>query len=107
MELWGVGDYRARPLETLGVGAADCEDYVIGKYFSLIRLGVSPEKLRLVYVGAQVGGRSIAHMVLGYYPQPDAEPLILDNLSGVILPVSQWTDLQTEYRVGSEEVYVW
>src|SRR5690625_530279 len=68
IDIWGVEDYWASPLETLGKGAADCEDYVIGKYFSLIRLGVSPEELRLVYVRAQVGGRSIVHLVLGYYP---------------------------------------
>jgi hypothetical protein len=49
---------------------------VIGKYFSLLRLGVAVEKLRLIYVRARLGGmgstQSIAHMVLGYYetPQP-------------------------------------
>ena len=46
--LWAQPDYWATPLETLGKGAGDCEDYVIGKYFSLLRLGVPGEKLRLI-----------------------------------------------------------
>lgn len=106
IDIWGGEDYWASPLETLGVGAADCEDYVIGKYFSLIRLGVAPEKLRLIYVRAQVAGRSIAHMVLGYYAQPDAEPLILDNLTGLIRPASQRPDLTPVFSFNSEGVYV-
>lgn len=53
--LWSQSDYWATPLETLGRGAGDCEDYVIGKYFSLLRLGVAVEKLRLIYVRARLG----------------------------------------------------
>lgn len=106
IDIWGVEDYWATPLETLGKGAADCEDYVIGKYFSLIRLGVAPEKLRLVYVRAQVAGSSIAHMVLGYYPQPNAEPLILDNLTGLIRRASQRPDLTPVFSFNSDGVYV-
>jgi len=105
-QIWGVEDYWATPLETLGRGRADCEDYVIGKYFSLIYLGVPAEKLRLIYVRAQVAGSSIAHMVLGYYPTPDAEPLLLDNLTGLIRPASQRPDLTPVFSFNSNGVYV-
>lgn len=105
-QIWGVEDYWATPLETLGRGWADCEDYVIGKYFSLIHLGVPAEKLRLIYVRAQVAGSSIAHMVLGYYPTPDAEPLLLDNLTGLIRPASQRPDLAPVFSFNSQGVYV-
>lgn len=105
-QIWGVEDYWATPLETLGRGWADCEDYVIGKYFSLIHLGVPAEKLRLIYVRAQVAGSSIAHMVLGYYPTPDAEPLLLDNLTGLIRPASQRPDLTPVFSFNSNGVYV-
>src|SRR5690625_814124 len=98
--------YGATRHETSGKGAADCEDYVIGKYFSLIHLGVSPEKLRLVYVRAQVSGGNIAHMVLGYYPEPNAEPLILDNLTGLIRRASQRPDLTPVFSFISDGVYV-
>lgn len=104
--IWGVEDYWATPLETLGKAAADCEDYVIGKYFSLIRLGVPADKLRLIYVRAQMGGQSIAHMVLGYYTTPSAEPLILDNLTGLIRPASQRRDLTPVFSFNSKGVYV-
>lgn len=106
IDIWGVEDYWASPLETLGRAAADCEDYVIGKYFSLIHLGVAPEKLRLIYVRAQVGTGSIAHMVLGYYATPQAEPLILDNLTGLIRPASQRPDLTPVFSFNSGGVYV-
>lgn len=105
-QIWGVEDYWATPLETLGRGRADCEDYVIGKYFSLIHLGVSADKLRLIYVRAQVGGASIAHMVLGYYSTPDAEPLLLDNLTGLIRPASQRPDLTPVFSFNSQGVFV-
>src|SRR3546814_12131551 len=78
--VWKQKDYWATPLETLVKGAGDCEDYVIGKYFSLLKLGVAPDKLRLVYVKARLGRQSVAHMVLGYYPTTDADPLVLDKI---------------------------
>src|SRR5690606_26911116 len=95
--IWRQADYWATPLETLAKRAGDCEDFVIAKYFSLINIGVAPEKLRLIYVRARVGGmgssQSIAHMVLGYYATPHADPLVLDNLVGTIAPASQRRDL--------------
>jgi len=109
-QIWGQADYWATPLETLGKRWGDCEDFVIGKYFSLIHLGVDPDKLRLIYVRARVGGmgstQSIAHMVLGYYETPDAEPLVLDNLAGSIAPASQRRDLQPVFSFNARGVYV-
>ena len=106
IHIWGATDYWASPLETLGKAAADCEDYVIGKYFSLIRLGVPADKLRFIYVRARVGGGSIAHMVLGYYSEPNAEPIILDNLTSLIRPASQRSDLTPVFSFNSQGVYV-
>ncbi len=104
--IWGKTDYWATPLESLAKGAGDCEDYVIGKYFSLLRLGVSPDKLRLVYVRAQVGSQSIAHMVLGYYPAPQAEPLVLDSLVDRIQPAHLRPDLTPVFSFNAEGIYV-
>ncbi|MFT0849830.1 transglutaminase-like cysteine peptidase [Achromobacter sp. F4_2707] len=109
-QIWGQEDYWATPLETLGKGWADCEDYVIGKYFSLVHAGVDPNKLRMVYVRARIGGmgssQSIAHMVLGYYETPTSEPLILDNLVGSIVPAGQRRDLQPVFSFNAHGVYV-
>lgn len=104
--IWGKTDYWATPLESLAKGAGDCEDYVIGKYFSLLRLGVAPDKLRLVYVRAQIGSQSIAHMVLGYYPTPQAEPLVLDSLVDRIQPAHLRPDLTPVFSFNAEGVYV-
>src|SRR5690606_11410510 len=87
-------------------GMADCEDFVIGKYFSLVHLGVPPDRLRLIYVRAQVDGKSIAHMVLGYYSSPEADPLILDNLRDSILPAGQRRDLTPVFSFNADGVYV-
>ncbi len=53
------------PLEFLGSNAGDCEDFTIAKYFSLLELGVSDKKLRLVYV--KTIELNQFHMVLAYY----------------------------------------
>ncbi|GAA5177757.1 transglutaminase-like cysteine peptidase [Niveibacterium umoris] len=107
--VWGVPDYWATPIEMLGKGAGDCEDYTIGKYFTLRELGVPAEKLRLIYVKARIGGPNSsitqAHMVLGYYETPDAQPLVLDNLIGEIRPAAQRPDLVPVFSFNAEGVY--
>lgn len=109
MEVWGQPDYWATPIETLGREAGDCEDFTIAKYFTLRELGVSHDKLRLIYVKARVGGPTSgviqAHMVLGFYATPDAEPLVLDNLVTEIRPASQRPDLIPVFSFNAEGVY--
>ena len=107
-EVWGQNDYWASPLETLGKGRGDCEDYVIAKYFSLMAAGVPAAKLRLVYVRAIIGGPGgavQAHMVLAYYSAPGAEPLILDNLIGEIRPASRRPDLEPVFSFNSDGLW--
>ena len=107
-EVWGQNDYWASPIEMLGKGRGDCEDYVIGKYFSLLVAGVPVAKLRLVYVRATVGGPGgevLAHMVLAYYAMPGAEPLILDNLIGEMRPASRRPDLEPVFSFNGEGLW--
>ena len=91
IDLWGVKDYWATPLEFLCKKAGDCEDFAIAKYFTLKAMGVAEEKLNIMYVKAIQD--NIAHMVLTYYSKPGAEPLVLDNLIDSIDPASKRTDL--------------
>ena len=110
IDLWGQTDYWATPMETLALGAGDCEDFAMAKYFTLIALGVPVEKLRLTYVRAKLaaagGGAAYqAHMVLAYYASPDAEPLVLDNLVPAIQPASRRTDLLPVFNFNSERIY--
>lgn len=107
---WQVDDYWATPLETLGRGQGDCEDFSIAKYVSLGMLGMSIEKLRLTYVRAELGlpgsGITQAHMVLAYYPTPEAEPLILDNLIADLRPASRRPDLKPVFGFNSQGLWV-
>lgn len=105
IDTWGKVDYWASPLETLSKGQGDCEDYAIAKYFSLLASGVAEAKLRLVYVRAMLDGRPQAHMVLAYYAQPGAEPLILDNLHIEVRPASARPDLAPVFSFNSEGLW--
>ena len=105
-EVWEQEDYWATPLETLGRGAGDCEDFAIAKYFSLLALGVPEPKLRFVYVRALLQqGQALRvepHMVLAYYKSPGTEPLVLDNLTSIIAIASQRSDLTPVYSFNKE-----
>lgn len=104
-EVWGQVDYWASPLEMMNKGMGDCEDFAIGKYFALMAAGVPSAKLRLVYVRAQMGTGTQAHMVLAYYRDPMAEPLILDNLLGDIRPASRRPDLTPVFSFNAEGLW--
>ena len=103
--LYGVEDYWASPAELFSRQQGDCEDWAITSYISLRALGIPDAQLRLVYVRARVGpensGLSQAHMVLAYYPDTDAEPLIIDSLIQNILPASARTDLTPVFSFNS------
>jgi predicted transglutaminase-like cysteine proteinase len=100
---WKVEDYWATPVETLASNGGDCEDYAIGKYFSLKELGIPVEKLRITYVRALKINEP--HMVLAYYPTPDAEPYILDILTGKIKLASERSDLEPVYSFNDEDLW--
>ena len=108
--IWGQSDYWATPLETLGRAQGDCEDFAIAKYVTLKLVGVPSDKLRLTYVKARIGGPQStivqAHMVLSYYPTPDAEPLVLDNLVSDIRPASRRPDLTTIFGFNADGMWV-
>ena len=103
--LYGMEDYWASPAELFTTQQGDCEDWAIASYVSLRALGIPDAQLRLVYVRARIGaensGLSQAHMVLAYYPDADAEPLILDSLIQNILPASARPDLTPVFSFNS------
>ncbi|MGB2648400.1 MAG: transglutaminase-like cysteine peptidase [Pseudolabrys sp.] len=47
---YGYGDFWASPLQTLGSGAGDCQDYAIVKYVALRGLRIPADDLRLIVV---------------------------------------------------------
>ncbi len=106
-EVYGQEDYWATPLEFMGHGAGDCEDFVIAKYITLRILGVANERLRLIYVRYHIGNTApVAHMVLGYYAQPTEEPVILDNLVSSVRTASMRPDLSPVYSFNNDGLWV-
>ena len=101
---WGADDYWATPAEMLASDGADCEDFSIAKYFALKELGVPIERLRITYVKALRLNQ--AHMVLAYYPAPDAVPLILDSLEASVRPATERTDLVPVYSFNDEDLLI-
>lgn len=103
LQHWNQEDYWATPVEMLATNGADCEDFSIAKYLTLRSLGVPDQQLRIVYVKALELNQ--AHMVVAWYPTPDADPLILDNLINQIRPASQRTDLEPVYSFNGEGLW--
>jgi predicted transglutaminase-like cysteine proteinase len=101
---WGEEDYWATPVELLATNGGDCEDFSIAKYVTLKSMGVPDEQMRIVYVKALRLNQ--AHMVLAWYPTPDADPLILDNLTNEILPASRRTDLEPVYSFNGDGLWL-
>jgi predicted transglutaminase-like cysteine proteinase len=102
LSVWNVEEYWATPAESWSVNGADCEDYAIAKYFALKELGIPVTRLRMVY--AKQAASPEAHMVLAYYPDPRADPLILDILDGTISPASRRPDLTPVYSFNDEDL---
>lgn len=101
---WGQNDYWASPLESLGTGRGDCEDYSVLKYFMLRAMGVPDEKLRLMYVRAL--RQNEPHMVLVYFENPQDYPLVLDNLESEIRLASERTDLKPVYSFNASGLWL-
>jgi predicted transglutaminase-like cysteine proteinase len=91
---WGVADYWETPGEFLAHGG-DCEDFAITKYFSLVRLGVPAEDLRLTIVkDAELGA---FHAVLVVKDQGEA--WLMDNQLAEVVPLSAKPAYQTIYAL--------
>lgn len=80
---WNVSDYWETPGEFLARGG-DCEDYAITKYFSLVKLGFSPDDLRIVIVDDT--NLNVFHAVLAV--RSEGTVWLLDNQLAHIAPMS-------------------
>ncbi|WP_321314394.1 transglutaminase-like cysteine peptidase [Halarcobacter sp.] len=77
-KVWQKKDYWASPFEFLAVGAGDSEDYAIAKYISLLNLGISDKKLKIIYIKNSTEKK---HAVLTYFHKSDSKLVVLDNLN--------------------------
>ncbi|MGI1677099.1 MAG: transglutaminase-like cysteine peptidase [Cellvibrionaceae bacterium] len=108
--VWNKEDYWATPLETISKLQGDCEDFSLAKYVTLLLLGIPEDRIRLIYVQASLSSSAnrapVAHMVLAYYPTPNAEPLVLDNLVPQIQLASKRPDLTPVFSFNASSLWV-
>jgi len=100
---WGKKDYWATPLEFIRKRQGDCEDYAIAKYFSLRRMNIPVDRLKIAYVTTSRSKE--AHMVLLFYKSENNIPLVLDNLINNIKSLYSRKDLNVIYTFN--EKFVW
>jgi len=105
ISLYFKKDYWATPKETLLSGLGDCEDYAIVKYFTLKGLGVGMESLALVYSKyLNYNNVSSYHMVLAYFEHYH-DPLVLDNITDIICPISEKSELVPLFYFDEDFIY--
>lgn len=107
MRHWQKKDYWATPFEFMGTGAGDCEDYAIAKYFSLRKLGVPDEKLRITYVFYKKRNSRYqqAHMVLTYFHKVNSTPIVLDNINKKLKLATKRKDLKPVYSFNAKGLW--
>ncbi|WP_026805104.1 transglutaminase-like cysteine peptidase [Aliarcobacter faecis] len=99
----GIDDYWATPKEFLINGHGDCEDYAIAKYFTLLELGIKKENLYFAVVDIKANRGS--HMILLYSENKNESPLVMDNLSSVVIPFSKRVDLTPRFAFNEIDSY--
>jgi predicted transglutaminase-like cysteine proteinase len=96
-------DHWATPKEFLLQGHGDCEDYAIAKYFTLLEVGIPKEKLYFAVV--DVKGEKASHMVLLYLEDKKSTPLVLDNLSFLVIPFTKRKNLIPKFAFNEIDSY--
>jgi len=100
LEQYGYLDFWASPLQTLGSGAGDCEDYAIVKYVALRDMGFDPTDLRFVIV--RDTARQTDHAVVAVHD--DQGWLILDNRTMSILNAEDARQYQPLFSLDQQSV---
>ena len=104
---WDQDDYWASPLEFVGTNGGDCEDYAIAKYFTLLKVGIPEEKLRIAYVKLRSRYKRYeeAHMVLLYFHNLNMIPIVLDNVNKRLQIASKRRDLKLIYSFNAQGLW--
>jgi predicted transglutaminase-like cysteine proteinase len=98
---YGSSDLWATPGQFLARGG-DCEDYAVAKFFSLARLGVAPERMRILVV--HDAGRDLVHAVLALATERGM--LVLDNLNPEVLPFERVPHYRPLYSVNLDNLWL-
>lgn len=96
--LWGVEDYWEQPLQFIGLGGGDCEDFALMKYTILLKMKVPKTHLKLDYV--KLSQTNTDHMVLLYSDSDDTpidDWLVLNNSTNEIHSLKQQANMISVY----------
>jgi len=103
----GKLNYWPTPAEMLARNECSYAGLAVGKYFTLLALGISIDQLQITYVNAStLPAEDQPHMVLTYYPTPDAMPLVLDNLDDKVKPANERNDLVPIYSFNGDGLWL-
>ncbi len=103
----GKLNYWPTPAEMLARNESSHAGLAVGKYFTLLALGVSIDQLQITYVNAStLPAEEQPHMVLTFYSKPDAMPLVLDNLDRKIKPANERNDLIPIYSFNGDGLWL-
>ena len=103
---WRRKDYWSNPFEFMVTGAGDSEDYAIAKYYSLLKLGIPKNKLKITQVEYK-GTKPFQnkHVILNYFHNLNSEAIVLDNIEKDLKLISKRPDLQYNNKnIDTEEV---
>ncbi len=83
---WGKVNYWSTPLEFIGTGFGDTEEYALLKYLFLVKIGVSPNKLKIISLNKPLKTSSKEsskeNIALAYFNKKDSSPIILESRYG-------------------------
>ena len=104
MTVYQQSDYWASPKEFLGFGG-DCEDFAILNYVTLLDLGISADRLRIVVVRDTI--RQLDHAVLAVYPPTEnGQTWILDSLMNGVLKEQAFSHYTPVYSVSAKSRWI-
>lgn len=90
----GATDVWLTPAELLALGRGDCEDIAIAKYFVLLAGGSPADGLRLMYAWRRDAAGCVSAHVVALAADPFIDPFVLDNLTALVMPLSEREDLE-------------
>lgn len=106
--VWGNADVWQTPIETFVRGAGDCEDIAIAKFFVLEDATVDASPVRLLYARHRdlaVPAIETPHVV-AIARHASADPLVLDNVNLMVLPLSLRDDLRAVFSFDRSRLWL-
>ena len=101
--VWKKEDHWATPLQVLGTSAADSEDYALAKYFTLVKLGVDENRLKLVQYE---NGNKKENIVLLYYFKNKPMPIVLEHQKNKMYVLKSNTQIKEVTRIDKKSPWI-